>query len=152
MANAIKWVAGTAYSTAIDGTASGLRNMANDARVIGAAIDNATAKDQKAAFELYVDMASAPSANGAFNLYLIYSLDGTNFANGDASVVPAPNTLKLVFPVQPNTNQQRIVLADVDIAPFKFKCLLENKSGQATTNANDTDNILSYATYNSEIQ
>ena len=150
MAKAIKWSSPSAASSgnAIAGTA--LNALANDARVIGSEIDNETGKHMYADFELLCDFASNPSAGGYVALYLIPSLDGTNYADGDASIVPAESLLVGAFPVQANTNDQRIHLRGVLLPPLKFKPLVVNKSGQAFTS--DNDHALSYRTYNEEVQ
>lgn len=154
MANAVKWSALGTYTTAIAGGADAptLKNLANDGQKLGGEIDNATsARDMYADFDLLCKFQSAPSTGGYVALYLIQSVDGTNYADGTDSVAPPATALVGTFPVRAVTDAQRVALRHVLLPPTKFKPLVVNKSGQAMTDVND-ENVLSYRPYNEEIQ
>jgi hypothetical protein len=94
------YAAGT-IATLID---TALNSMANNALVAGSAF---SASDYLLAkFELYIaSFSAAPTANTGFALWLLATLDGTNYADGSTSVTPAdaPNcvfSLRAVSTVQ----------------------------------------------------
>lgn len=153
MANAIKWSALGTQTTVINGddTAPTLKALANDARKLGAEVDNATARNMYADFELLCRFGSAPNVGGHAGLYLIQSVDGTNYADGDDSIVPPATAQVGTFPVRAVTDAQRVVLRRVLLPATKFKPLIINKSGQAMTNT-DAENVLTMRAYNEELQ
>lgn len=142
--------AGT-FTTAIDGTASTptLKNLADSGRKIGNEIDNATTKATLSNWELKCKFGSSPTANRPVELYFIKAIDDTNYEYGDDSSDPPASALAGVFPVQSTTNAQRIALENVTLPNCRFKPYIYNRSGQAFTNV-DSDNILSYRTFNIE--
>ena len=155
MANAIKWSALGTYTTAIAGaaTAPTLKNLANNTGKLGNAIDNATSgRDIYSEWELYVRCASAPTGNPFVDLYFIESADGTNYEDPGSSDSPVPAKMPVItFPIRLVATQQRIVIPRLILPPFKFKPMIWNNTGQAFTNT-DNENVLSYRTYNEEIQ
>lgn len=148
---ATTWTALGTYTTAIPGagTAPTLKALANSARVLGAEIDNTSGKDMFADWDLLCKFQSSPSAGGVVNLYLVPAVDGTNYADGSDSLVPASSLFAGSMPVQANMNAQRVALRNILLPPGKFKPLIENGAGQALTNV-DNENVLSYRTYNVE--
>lgn len=153
MANKILWSALGTYTTAIAGAgvAPTLKNLANGGQKIGNEIDNTSARDQYADWDLYCRFASSPSAGGSCDLYFIQAVDGTNYQDGDDSVAPPVTAYVGSFPVRAVTTQQRVDLRQVMLPATKFKPLLINNSGQAMTNT-DNENILSYRPYDDEVQ
>ena len=153
MANAVKWSALGTYTSVILGAdvAPTLKALANAAQKLGVEVDNATARDMYADFDLLCDFAANPSAGGYVALYIIQAVDGTNYADGDDAIVPAASALVGVFPVRATTDTQRIALRHVLLPATKFKPLVINKSGQAMSNTDDLS-ILSYRPYNEELQ
>lgn len=146
MATIHKWAAYGAYTDAC--AAQALKNMANAATVLSNEIDNTAALATHMDLELLFRMASAPTAGLSFIIYLVPALDGTNYADGSAG---APGVIPLVgvvaaFPSRNVTTQQRAVVHFIQIPPCKFKLLIQNSTGQATTNT-DNENILSYRLY-----
>ncbi len=96
-----------------------------------AANDNSTDLHQFDDLELAVTFGVSPNANEAVEVYLLPSVDGTNYVDGDASTDPAPNTLIGIFPVKASTSAQRLAIQDVPIPPGLFKYMVINQTGQA---------------------
>jgi len=155
MANAIKWSALGAHTTVIngDGTAPTLKNLASNGQKLGLEVDNAAAgnRHQYADFELLCKGASAFSAGGYAELYLLQAVDGSTYQDGDDSVAPPASALAGVFPLRAVSTAQRVALRGVLLPATRFKPLLINKGGQAFTNV-DNDNLLKMRSYNDEVQ
>lgn len=147
MANAVKWSTpasiASVMTTELNSLASGSKAVASSA------VDNATDKNRYADFELNVTFGSSPSAGGYVLLYLIPSLDGTNFADGDASTDPQSHLEVGAFQVRATTNAQKLHLRDVKLPPFKFKPLLVNNTSQSFPASGST---LKTRAYNEEVQ
>lgn len=117
-----------------------LNSLANNAAALGSTVfDNATELWPFGQFELTVTFSSAPTANNTIDLYLIPSIDGTNY--GDAitgASGSAPSTSYLgSFPLRAVTTLQRVPLGAggqagrIELPPSKFKIFAINKSGAA---------------------
>lgn len=128
----------TNLTTVVTGTESG--NLANGNRVISGStstgitsgvVDNATDLYMWADFEFTCTFASAPSAGQTVDLYLVPSVDNTNFADGDASIVPPTTYYRGSFVLRAVTSAQRVAVLGVPLPPEKFKVLLANSSGAA---------------------
>jgi hypothetical protein len=135
------WKAATGSTIiAADGA---LKNLANNGIAVSSEVTNGTSLKTHANFELYIhDYAAAPTANSAFELHIVYQLDGTNYADGEDGDVADPNlsgnTLHGCFIVPVAVDEDmRMQLLDVPVLPFDFKVCIVNKSGQAIPN---TDN------------
>lgn len=146
-----KWSAYSSAVTAVrnDGTAPTAKNLANAARVLGNEIDNATNKDRWMDLELIARFGTNPTGGARMAVYLIPAIDGTNYADGDASIAPPSTSLIATFPLRAATTQQRVSAVRIPVPPGKFKLLLENSSGQTTTNT-DGENGLTARFYNEE--
>jgi hypothetical protein len=120
--------AGT-IATLID---TALNSMASNALVAGAAF---SASDYlQAKFELYIaSFNAAPTANTAFSLWLLATLDGGNYADGSTSVTPveAPHCTFALRPVA--TAQRRY--RRITIEPGTWIPLLKNDGTGVTTAA-----------------
>ena len=149
MANAVKWTTYGTYTAAFG--ASDLKNIATGARVLGSEIDNATGKNRWMDLVADADYATNPSAGGYMAVYLIPCIDGTNYADGSASVVPQASLLIATFALRATTDGQRLAATRILIPPCKFKLLWENQGGQTTTNT-DALTMISYRMYNEELQ
>ena len=149
MPNAVKW---SALGSTTTNMSTALDSLANDGRVLGAEIDNATDRNMYADFELYVDsFGSAPATDGHVLLYLLQALDGTNYEDGDASTTPGSHALVGSFPFRTVATAQRITLRHLLLPATKCKPLLINKGGAGATFAS-SGNTLRVRTYNSEVQ
>lgn len=151
MASQIKWSTPGSYTTLIDGGASSptLKNLANNAGILGNAVTTALA--QYCSIDLLARFAVAPSVNGTVDVYFVPAVDGTNYADGDGSVLPPFTSLVASIPVRAVTTAQRVAKHYIPVPPFNFKPVAYNKSGQAMTNT-AAENVLSYRTYNDESQ
>lgn len=152
MSATTKWVAGAiSYSSGNGIAGTSLNAMANAAVVVGSAIDNSSNLDQYSAWELICKFQSSPGGGAVMELYLLPSLDGTNYADGAAAgpVNPSYNSYVGSFIVEANTNAQRLIITGVTMPTGKFKACLVNKTAQ-TTAATNTDTVLTYVTYNDQ--
>lgn len=119
-----KWLLG---STTTLGTTA-LNSLANNTQV---ALDNYNNNRSQAGdgalfarFELMVQFGTAPASGTSILLYLLRSIDGTNFEDGSASILPvrAPD---VVFPLR-NVNTVQRIIREVPIPPGVFGHLLRN--------------------------
>lgn len=145
-----KWTALDTIATVLNGdaTAPTLKNLASAANKISTtAIDNSDAANrfQYADFELFCRGQSAMTAGTTLSLWIIESLDGTNFEDGSDSVTPARPPDERFF-VRAVSTAQRLVIRGLLLPPTKFKILLSNDSGVGLTNT-DGDNVLRMRTY-----
>lgn len=132
MASAIKWEAAWVdRSTVLTTELNALAN--NGICAAGTGYDNTSNLDQYAALELSVDFVSAPTSGGYVNIFLVESLDGTNYSDatttaGDAGIMRFIGAI----PLAAVTAAQRIASPfTFMLRPGKAKFVLENKSGQA---------------------
>ena len=107
------------------------------------AIDNSTNLYLLADWELVVDFdTTAPTDGGTFALYLIPSVDDTNYADwvGDGTVNEPTNEVNYVgsFTVSDILTSQRLVLMDVVMPPGKFKVGIRNNTSQPLTSGAHT--------------
>jgi hypothetical protein len=121
-----------------------LDGLANNARAISGAVDNTADLDFWDDVELVVTYGTAPSAGGTVELYLVESVDGTNYGDGGSGVAPPATTLVGVFPLRAVTTAQRIMVRGVMIPPLNFKYVAVNKAGQATAASGNTLKRLPY--------
>ena len=148
MPNIQKWSAlgtlTTYLTTALDGLGIG-------ANKLGAAISNdgSTERNRFISFELTVATQASARTSGAFvSLYLLTSLDGTNFSFGDDSTDPAASTLMAVFPLDAATTARIVTAYGIPIPPLDFKLLCMNETGVAFA---ATGNVLKYLVHNEEM-
>ncbi len=156
MANKTQYSALGSFTTAIDGstTTPTLKNLANNGRKIGNALDftGSGSRFTFVMFSLKVRSASAPAANAPVELYMIPTVDGTNYDYGDDSTDPSPTHRVHVFPLRAVSTGYIISTPFwLRLPSVIFKPFIYNKSGQAFTNT-DAENILSYRTLDYELQ
>jgi len=157
MANAVKWSALGSYTTAISGTtlAPTLKNLGAAARVLGNEIDNTLAPPSGrftlSEWDLLVKFITAPAAGAYLSLYFMQAVDGTDYQDGDASVVPPQSAWVGNFLARAVATSQRIALSGVRLPPTKFKPLVTNNGSTGLSNT-DGDSILSFVTYDPEVQ
>ena len=125
-----------------------VNSLANNARTAAsAAYDNSAAGFGFlwGEFELVVTFGAAPTAGTGFDLYLIESVDGTNYTDGSSSVAPPLTSFVGSFPLRAVTTAQRIHLRGVPLPPGKWKALLHNNgTGQTAAASGNTLSVLPY--------
>ena len=121
------------YGTFTTYLGADLDNLASDARVLGAEIDNTTALDLYYDFELNVTFDSAPTNGMPVDLYVIPAVGGTDYTDGSASVEPRESLRVGSFDVANVGTAQRLALLNVLVPPGKFKILIRNSAGVGWT-------------------
>ena len=121
-----------AYETIVSAMTTELNSLANNARAISSALGgDASHAALLGDWELVVTFGTSPTLDAAVDLYLVPAVDGTNYADGDASIRPAPNLYVGSFYVRNVTSEQRMAVRDVPMPPGLYKALILNGSGQA---------------------
>jgi hypothetical protein len=82
-------------------------------------------------WEFNTNFHVSPSVGGSIDLYLVPSIDDTNYSNGGTAVTPPVTTFVGSFPLYMNANSgQRIPIYNIPMAPLSVKPLIRNSSGQ----------------------
>ena len=119
-----------------------LNALANAAAsAAGSAQDNTTNLDLWGDFELAVTFGSNPTAASTIDLYLIASVDGTNYA--DSAVLPV-TALVGSFVLRAVTTAQLVHVLRVPLLPGKFKMAVLNNSGQSFPASGSTVKMRTY--------
>ncbi len=108
-----------------------LNSLANNVLVPSSAITITSTGYMLAEFELYISgMGGVPTANTAFDLWLLRQPDGTNYEDGGVSVTPTRSP-DVWFPIRAVSTAQRIVRV-CELPPGLFIALVRNNAtGQA---------------------
>jgi len=126
-----------------------LNSLADGSNAItGTAIsNNATDElDMYADFELLVaTQGSARDAQARVEMYVLITLDGTNYTYGGASLDPPANAFVGSFLYDAATNARYGHIRGVPLPPRDFHILLINETGQALASSG---NILKMSRYN----
>jgi hypothetical protein len=134
-------------SQPVDVMTTELDALANDAAVLSAAIENGTELDLYADWELAVTFASAPSANGRIELWLVRTLNEADYEDAGAGPIVPQNGFLGAFVVRALTSAQRLILPHpphILLPPKDFKVLVVNRSGQAFPASGSTLRALFY--------
>ena len=121
------WSAPTSRTT---GIAS--ESIANAAGFVGSTINNATNLDDTLDLQITINCASAPTANTVLYVYLLLSIDGTNYEDGSASIQPVKVPIASI-PARAVTGAQVVSVAGIPIPPQPFKISCWNALGQTST-------------------
>ncbi len=127
----------TILSTELNSLANGSNSAASTA------VDNSSNLDLYADFLLTVTFGTAPSAGTTCDLYVMPSLDGTTYADGGSSVIPAKNLYVGSFYVRNVTTAQVMALNNI-LIPQYFKLVIVNNTGQTMAASGNT---LKYRTF-----
>ncbi len=145
MSNTILWSSPSALTTLLT---TELNSFASGTGVITSAITNETSKYQYMSLELVATWGSSPT-NGYISVYLLSTMDGTNYSDGAApSTLPHSSTLKINIPLRATTNQQRVIIDNIAIPPYYFKLFLVSVAGQTMASSGNT---LKVRYYNHEV-
>lgn len=149
MATEQKWEVPASIETYLS---TELNSLADGANKLGAAVDNET--DGKN--ELYINLelyvaaqGSARDADAHVRIYLLVSVDGTNYCYGDDSTDPPAGALFHVFDLDAATTARYVTIENLPIPPLKFKLLVMNETGQAFASSGNT---LKYRLHSEESQ
>ena len=146
MANKITWDSNPSPVTLLD---SELDSIPTEGSVLSGVIDNSTGLDTVIDFELYLaEQSSARSAGACVDIYLVSSIDGTNYP-GPAIGEPSINTIVGSFAFSAAVGAERDVIKNVTISPGLHKIFIKNRTGQAFAS---TSNTLKYRIYSIEVQ
>lgn len=125
-----------------------LNSLANAAAATSAsAISNTTELDMYVDFELVFQHGSAPTADTTHDLYLVRSIDGTNYEDATAARPPAMGSVGS-FVCDNTTSAQRKYISGILLPPGDFKVMLVNQSGQAMAASSNT---LKAVVYNQQV-
>ena len=141
MANQVLWKAPTARTSGISAD-----TIAAGSNEIGSEIDNEVNLDRYMSAELTWTCATASTENEVMELYILYSLDGTNYEDGSDSVDPKKSPVA-VFVDDGGTAVQKQTVSGISIKPFAFKALLKSELTNSAASV-----TLDIETYNEEVQ
>jgi hypothetical protein len=143
MTNIAKWSTtnlGTVMSTE-------LNSLAN-----GALATSATPYDNSANLNLYADIeillaALSPTAGASVSVYVLESVDGTNFpAQNAADLAKTSSQLFFVMPMgNTASTAQRTVLRNMPLSPAKYTVGLINNMGVPLAASGNTVKFLAYS-------
>lgn len=127
------------YGTIATVLSTELNSLANNAYSAASA---AQGSDTGAAaiyadFELVI-ASFTPGTNPVVELYLLRSVDGTNYEDGGGSVVPSQDAYVGAFQIASGTGAKRAVLRDVALPPGLWKAVIKNVTGAALPASGNT--------------
>lgn len=135
MASTFKWVAPESIATALSTDLNSLANGSYSAA--SAAIDNET--DLYTYLNLEVYLASlTPTGTPTISVFLVPSVDGTNYTDGGGSTAPPAETLISVVTLSTSAGTKYRSAKNIVIPPLKFKLILLNSSGVALASSGNT--------------
>ena len=137
-----KWSTPTSIATVLSTELNAIAAAGNTAA--SAVIDQDASRDVYAAFELAVTYATGPAAGAFVTLYLLPTLDGTNYPDGDATIDPPPNLLAATFPIRSVATAQRVVVRDVVLPSSDFKVVCTNEASTAFSASGHTLKMIRY--------
>lgn len=132
MGGTLKLQAGAAATTLQDGTSLALSNAAA-VRLATADFDNTANLGFAIDVELDTNGWGATSgiAGKTIDFYAVPSLDGTNFGEVDTSTPNIPaDAYRRSFEIIDTNNIQRLIVEGIPVGPYKYRCYIQNNSGQ----------------------
>lgn len=132
----IKWVAPEAIATALSTT---LNSLADAGAILSAAIDNATDLYTYMNIEVYLAaQGGARAADAVVSVFVLPSVDGTNFDAGDQAAALRSDATQVVLGFDAATTARYRTAVNIPIPPLQFKLLFVNDTGQALAAADNT--------------
>lgn len=98
-----------------------------------------------ALLELYCTFGTAPTDGKTVDLYVLYSNNGTEFADGGGSVKPRASSYVGSFDVRNVNTAQRLYLTVQLMVGADFKLVLVNNAGQTMASSGNTLEMTPYA-------
>ena len=95
-------------------------------------IDNSSNLDDTMDLQITINCASAPVANTVLYVYLLFSIDGTNYEDGSTSLQPVKVPIASI-PARAVTGAQGVSVAGIPIPPQPVKIACWNALGQTST-------------------
>jgi len=144
-----KWEAPASIQTYLT---TELNSLADGANKLGAKIDNVADGENEMFLNLELSIAAQASARASdarVEVFILYSLDDTNFDMGDDSTDPRPDALATVLLLDAATTARYRVAVNLPIAPLDCKILVINETGQAFAASGNT---LKYRLHSVETQ
>lgn len=138
MATVIKWEEPAAIQTYLS---TELNALADGGNKLGAKVDNVAdaENDMFISLELTVaTQASARDSGGFVAVYLLPSIDNTNFGYGDDSTDPPSSTLLWTFELDAAVTARIVTVGGLQIDPLDFKLLVINETGQVFAGSGNT--------------
>jgi len=122
-----KW---SSYNTADTAVAStSLNALANGSNAIGAAIDNTSGLYLYGDLAIQLSSTVTPTGMPAIPVWLVPSLDGTNYATSGSSV--SANLLVGTITAAASVTTSVLILRGIVLTPGKFKIQIQNNLGVA---------------------
>lgn len=117
--------------------------LANGGRQLGGAIN--PSGYILSSWEFNTNFHLSPTSGGTVDLYMVPTIDDTNYDTGDAGVDAPATTFMGSFPLVmiPNSGQ-RIPLLNIPTIPMSFKPLIKNSSGQTIPASSGTLTVRFY--------
>jgi len=133
----IKW--GTSPTSRGTVLTTELNSLANAGYCgVGPAFDNTSNLDRWGWLEFLGGGSITPTAGATISVFLVHSLDGTNYDDAASATNPATHQLVAVLSIQTGAHTVRAnTLFPFPLPPGKFKFVLKNNTGvtlTATTN------------------
>jgi len=149
MASELKWEAPGSVQSYLTTELDGLADAGN---ILGPTIDNETdgSNELYASLELYLAAQASARTDGAtVDVYLLPSVDGTNYCYGSDTLDPPLSAYAGSFVLDAATDARYVALPNVSAPPLKFKLLVINNTGQSLA---ATGNTLKYRLHSLESQ
>lgn len=123
-------------AAAVPQLTTGLNSLANATNSgASATIDNTTNLDLYMDCELVLAAQGAARSTGAtVTLYIVNSLDGTNFDDVNETTAEVGG----VWPLDAATTARRRTIRDIPVSPGKFQLFIRNNTGQAFAASGNT--------------
>lgn len=128
------------YQSIVSAMTTELNSLANGSRAISSALGgDTTDADLMDDWELFIDdFGGVPTVDAPIGLYLVRSADGTNYEDGDATLVPKADAFVGNFTTRAADADHRLVLRDIPRPPGLFKAVVHNQCGQAFGSSGNT--------------
>lgn len=122
---------------------TGFNTLGDGSRVVSSAVNNDS--DLYLYADLELSFASAAFGAGAYvDLYLLESVDGSNYEDGDSSTTPTSQCHLARVPFRNATAAQIHTVKGVILPPTKFKILAETHVGVTLAGSGNTLKISRY--------